>query len=80
MCVTVLSVSVSHEHAGCAVYADRSAAVNVAVTPEHTAAPSKHNNYRAENWQYGTDFCGLFVSLSRNLLEELRKITTTDLG
>jgi hypothetical protein len=34
--------------------------VNVTVTPEHVAAPSKRNNYRAENWQYGTNFCGLF--------------------
>jgi hypothetical protein len=78
--MAVLSVSVSHEHAECTVYVDRSAVVNVAVTPEHTAAPSKHNNYGAENWQHGKDFCGLFVSLSWNLLEKLRKITTNDLG
>jgi len=33
----------------------------------------KLDNYWAGNWQYGTNFYGLFVSLGRNMLEERRK-------
>jgi len=80
--VTVLLVSAGDEQADCTVYGDRGVVMTVTVT-QHCYCLSncsswfipywKLDNYWVGNWQYGTNFCCLFVSLGRNMLEEMRK-------